>query len=142
MPDGPITGAVVANELLDNLPFRLLEHSDGIWQEVMVTLDTAAGRGRESMLIPSPMSGLIDPRNRRVHGPVLVEELAAVPEIVSGAFDEVVPDAGDGARAPWQPGATTWVTEAIELVERGEVIVFDYADSTASLAAASRSMSG
>lgn len=112
MPDGPLTGAVIANELLDNLPFRLLEHSGGTWQEVMVTLDT----------------GAVDPRA------VLVEELAAVPEIVSAAFDEVVPGAGDGARAPWQPAATKWLTEAIELVERGEVIVFDYADSTASLA--------
>lgn len=114
MPGGPITGAVVANELLDNLPFRLLERRDDRWHEVMVVLDPA---------MPADTPG------------ALYEELAGVPEIVSAAFDEVAPDAADGARAPWQPAATKWVTEAIELVERGEVVVFDYADSTASLAA-------
>jgi SAM-dependent MidA family methyltransferase len=119
LPDGPLTGAVVANELLDNLPFRLLERSDGRWQEVMVTLATG------------PEGAGIDAGPRAV----LVEELAAVPEIVSAAFDEVVPDADDGTRAPWQPAATKWVTDAIELLEQGEVIVFDYADPTASLAA-------
>jgi SAM-dependent MidA family methyltransferase len=119
MPDGPFTGAVIANELLDNLPFRLLERSDGTWQEVLVTLATGLEEAGTDA----------DPRS------VLVEELAEVPEIVSAAFDEVVPGADDGTRAPWQPAATKWVTEAIELLERGEVIVFDYADSTASLAA-------
>jgi SAM-dependent MidA family methyltransferase len=35
MPDGPIDGVVVANELLDNLPFRLAVH-DGAWREAYV----------------------------------------------------------------------------------------------------------
>jgi SAM-dependent MidA family methyltransferase len=37
-PDGPITGVVVANELLDNLPFRLLVF-DGGWREAHVQHD-------------------------------------------------------------------------------------------------------
>ena len=37
LPAGPLTGVVLANELLDNLPFRLLERSDTGWQEVWVT---------------------------------------------------------------------------------------------------------
>jgi SAM-dependent MidA family methyltransferase len=36
MPDEPIDGVVLANELLDNLPFRLAVH-DGVWREAFVT---------------------------------------------------------------------------------------------------------
>lgn len=35
LPDGPLDGVVIANELLDNLPFRLLVH-DGGWREAWV----------------------------------------------------------------------------------------------------------
>jgi SAM-dependent MidA family methyltransferase len=34
-PSGPARGVIVANELLDNLPFRLAVY-DGVWREVMV----------------------------------------------------------------------------------------------------------
>ena len=37
LPDGPIDGVVIANELLDNLPFRLLVF-DGTWREAHVTV--------------------------------------------------------------------------------------------------------
>ena len=36
LPAGPIDGVVIANELLDNLPFRLAVH-DGGWREAYVT---------------------------------------------------------------------------------------------------------
>ncbi len=36
MPDGPITGVILANELLDNLPFRLFVF-DGLWMEAFVS---------------------------------------------------------------------------------------------------------
>jgi SAM-dependent MidA family methyltransferase len=36
MPDGPITGVILANELLDNLPFRLFVF-DGMWMEAFVS---------------------------------------------------------------------------------------------------------
>ena len=36
MPDGPITGEILANELLDNLPFRLFVF-DGLWMEAFVS---------------------------------------------------------------------------------------------------------
>ena len=36
MPDGPITGVILANELLDNLPFRLFVF-DGSWMEAFVS---------------------------------------------------------------------------------------------------------
>jgi len=40
MPDGPITGVILANELLDNLPFRLFVF-DGSWMEAFVSQDSA-----------------------------------------------------------------------------------------------------
>lgn len=39
LPLVPVVGMVVANELLDNLPFRLLERRDREWLEVLVGLD-------------------------------------------------------------------------------------------------------
>src|SRR4051794_2179319 len=46
LPAGPITGVVVANELLDNLPVRLLERSGGSWHEVFVTVAGGADGDR------------------------------------------------------------------------------------------------
>ncbi len=39
MPTEPFVGVVLANELLDNLPFRLLERQGDDWAEVRVTED-------------------------------------------------------------------------------------------------------
>ncbi len=44
LPVGPVTGVVIANELLDNLPFRLAVF-DGIWREAAVAV------GRDSTLV-------------------------------------------------------------------------------------------
>ena len=44
LPDEPFAGVVLANELLDNLPFRLAVH-DGGWREAFVDVD---GGGRPS----------------------------------------------------------------------------------------------
>jgi SAM-dependent MidA family methyltransferase len=38
LPDGPVTGVIVANELLDNLPFRLMVN-DGGWREAFARRD-------------------------------------------------------------------------------------------------------
>jgi SAM-dependent MidA family methyltransferase len=47
MPAGPVDGVVIANELLDNLPFRLAVH-DGGWREAFVTT-ARAGSFAESL---------------------------------------------------------------------------------------------
>lgn len=39
LPLEPVTGMVIGNELLDNLPFRLLERTGDVWSEVLVGLD-------------------------------------------------------------------------------------------------------
>jgi SAM-dependent MidA family methyltransferase len=50
LPDGPLTGVVLANELLDNLPFRLAVW-DGAWREAWVL--ESGGRALE-VLRPFP----------------------------------------------------------------------------------------
>ena len=104
LPAGPLTGVVLANELLDNLPFRLLERSDTGWQEVWVT---------ES-----------------------AEELRAAPQDAAAMAEALVPDATVGMRVPLQLKASVWVRRALGVLDRGQVLVFDYGErTTAELAA-------
>jgi SAM-dependent MidA family methyltransferase len=48
LPVGPFDGVILANELLDNLPFRLLENAADGWSEVRVGHDLA------ELLVPAP----------------------------------------------------------------------------------------
>ena len=50
VPDGPLDGVIVANELLDNLPFRLCVF-DGGWREAFVTV-AADGAFAEVLTAP------------------------------------------------------------------------------------------
>lgn len=102
MPSARFTGVILANELLDNLPFRLFERRAREWLEVRVGLD----------------------------GEVLVP--AAQQE--AGACERFAPDAPDGGRIPLQQQAVTWVRDALRLLDRGRLVVVDYADSTPSMA--------
>jgi NADH dehydrogenase [ubiquinone] 1 alpha subcomplex assembly factor 7 len=104
---------VLANELLDNLPFGLAEWGGDGWREVRVDL-AAAPDGRER----------------------LVER--AVPLDVDRAelLDRLVPDARAGARVPLQDAARSWLRDALTVAgPRGRVVVLDYAATTAELAA-------
>lgn len=51
LPPGPLVGVVIANELLDNLPFRLAVF-DGGWREAMV--EVAADGSLSERLAPAP----------------------------------------------------------------------------------------
>lgn len=95
LPTEPFTGVVLANELLDNLPFRLMVF-DGGWREAYVVQD----RGQ-----------LLE---------VLREPARPVPAVLPGR-------APHGARAPIQDRAAAWVAHALELIERGRLVVIDYA---------------
>jgi SAM-dependent MidA family methyltransferase len=108
LPVGPFVGVVVANELLDNLPFRLLARSgDGgtrKWDEVRV------GAGLEEVLVP------------------------AAPDLAADA-GRLAPDAPEGGRIPVQRAAAAWLRAAAGCLRRGRVVVFDYGDATAAMAA-------
>ncbi len=104
-------GVVMANELLDNLPFDLIERRDGGWHEVRVA---AAGDGSDRLvevLVPAP------------------PEVAATADRLAGA----VPS--DGSRIPLQRAAGDWLRRALATVREGRLIVIDYAASTEVLAA-------
>ena len=106
LPLVPVTGMVIANELLDNLPFRLLERRHGSWSEVLVGAD-----------------------RDRLHE-IVVE--AQDDDIVE--CDRLVPDAPEGARIPLQHDAVAWVGRAHESLVRGRIVLVDYADATPSMA--------
>jgi len=115
-------GVVLANELLDNLPFRLLERSHDGWQEVYVELAepaTVASRVGEGEGTPG-------------HGDVqatagLVREvLHMAPADAAAMAGALVPDAKLGARVPLQLKAAVWARRALGLLSRGRVLIFDY----------------
>ena len=91
-------GVVVANELLDNLPFRLAVF-DGEWREVVVV----RGRGQELM------EGTI---------------------VRSAEWGWLPTRAPHGTRLPIQEEAAAWVTNAVQTLDEGTVIAFDYCTAT------------
>jgi SAM-dependent MidA family methyltransferase len=113
LPAVPLTGVVIANELLDNLPVDLVEYRDGAWQEVLVA--AADDRTLVEMLVRAPAE-LAEEADRLAH--------------LDGS-DGPVPE---GARIPLQRAAGAWLGDALGVVERGKVVVFDYADTTPRLA--------
>ncbi|MDZ7733860.1 MAG: SAM-dependent methyltransferase [Acidimicrobiia bacterium] len=106
LPPALPTGVVLANELLDNLPWRLLELVDGRWWEVRVGART---------------EGLVE------------QAVPADPEHVE-LVHRLVPDPPPGARVPLQLRARAWVDRVRGLLGRGRVVVFDYMSTTPELA--------
>jgi NADH dehydrogenase [ubiquinone] 1 alpha subcomplex assembly factor 7 len=109
LPAVRVTGVVLANELLDNLPVHVVERAEDGWLEVRV--DTDDERFVE-VLLPA--------------APPLAAEADAVAE---GAVVAV------GARLPVPVAARTWLEQVGALLHRGEVVLFDYVDTASSLAA-------
>jgi SAM-dependent MidA family methyltransferase len=107
LPVAPTDGVVLANELLDNLGFRLLERGERAWVEVQVDVDDGA----------------------------LVEVMAPVDGEIASWASARVPDAAVGARIPYQAQAVDWLRRVLARLDRGRLVVFDYADDTPGLAA-------
>ncbi|QXC60193.1 SAM-dependent methyltransferase [Aquihabitans sp. G128] len=109
---GPVV--VLANELLDNLPFGLVELADGGWCEVAVAAsgtEGPAGSGR------------------------LVEVLVPLePRRAAWCWGKAGRDAAVGTRLPVQAAAAGWLDDALELAAGGRVVVIDYAATTRELA--------
>jgi SAM-dependent MidA family methyltransferase len=108
LPRLPGPCVVLANELLDNLPTDLAERTSGGWSEVRVGLAEGA----------------------------LAEALVPLDARRSAELDRLAPEAPVGARAPVQAAAGEWLRAALELAgPGGRVVAFDYASTTADLAA-------
>ncbi|MCY3806799.1 MAG: SAM-dependent methyltransferase [bacterium] len=108
LPDGVLDGLVIANELLDNLPCRLLERTVDGWAEVFVRADSSDA---------------------------FVAELRPLPTEEQMVADELVPEAPVGGRIPLASAAVEWVGRALDTLRAGSLVAIDYTDSTASLAA-------
>lgn len=108
LPAATFTGVVIANELLDNLPFDLLTKTDEGWAEVRVGL--APGSGEDE-----------------ADEPELVQHVVAAADAAIGAGERFAPDATVGATIPWQQNAAEWIRQALGLIERGRLVVIDYA---------------
>ncbi len=92
----PITGVVIANELLDNLPFRLLVF-DGTWRESHVTVAPGDPDRLLEVLVP-----LADPPSWLPTAPP------------------------HGARVPWQQAAAAWVSATTGSLAAGRLLCIDY----------------
>lgn len=101
-------GVVFANELLDNLPFRIVERAEVGWSEVRVGIDDRS----EFVEVVVPALG----------------ELAAESDRVAAGLS--VPP---GARLPVPTATSEWLAAAARLLRRGRLVVIDYSDTVASL---------
>jgi SAM-dependent MidA family methyltransferase len=109
LPALPIRGVLLANELLDNLPVRIVERSDDGWNEVRVGVD-ADESGFVEVVVAAPAA--------------LATEADAV------AAGHAVPE---GARLPVPEALADWLEQAARLVQRGDAILLDYAADLRSL---------
>jgi SAM-dependent MidA family methyltransferase len=107
LPAGPLVGVVLANELLDNLPFSLLERTTEGWSEVRVGEDEG--------------------------GDGLVEVLTPAEAADAQLADRLVPEAPVGARVPLQGRAGDWLRTALRSLHRGRVVCVDYMSTTLEL---------
>ncbi|MYI55823.1 MAG: hypothetical protein F4062_02130, partial [Acidimicrobiia bacterium] len=108
LPDGVPDGLIIANELLDNLPCRLFERTAEGWAEVFVR---AGSPGR------------------------FVEELRPLPTADQDVAAGLAPGAPVGGRIPLAAAAVEWVGRALDTLRGGRLVVIDYTDTSASLAA-------
>jgi len=103
---------VLANELLDNVPFGLAERAGHGWREVRA--DLAAG---------------VDGTER------LVERAVPLDDDRAELLDRLAPNARADARVPLQDAARAWLRDALGVAgPGGRVVVVDYAASTAEMA--------
>jgi SAM-dependent MidA family methyltransferase len=108
LPARTFDGVVLANELLDNLPFDVVERCEDGWREVRVASDD-----RDA----------------------LVEMLVPASDELAGWFEGV--DAPVGVRLPAQRAVEAWLQSCSAMLHRGVVALIDYAGDAGALAARS-----
>jgi SAM-dependent MidA family methyltransferase len=114
MPEGPITGVVLANELLDNMPFRLFVF-DGSWMEAFVT-QTPDGKILEVLHKPSELPTVL-PKTAALGSRVPIQDAAsawvgsALSSIERGRlvlFDYCSATTSEVAALPWREWLRTY----------------------------------
>jgi SAM-dependent MidA family methyltransferase len=109
LPAGPAIGVVVANELADNLPFRIVERTAEGWNEIRVGED---GGSFTEVSLPAD------------------ESLATRADRIADGFD--VPS---GSRIPVPTALPWWLRTAAAMLRRGVIVIVDYAASVEELVA-------
>jgi SAM-dependent MidA family methyltransferase len=107
LPALEVTGVVLANELLDNLPFGIAQRVGDRWEEVLVGLDER-DEGFTEVLVPA--------------SPADADAL----DVLVGAT--AVPE---GQRVPLPRGTDDWLRSCAALLPRGALVVVDYLDTLA-----------
>ena len=117
---------VVANELLDNLAFRVLARTASDWDEVRVGLTEEPVPSGQGDAAASPRS----------ESTRLAEVLVPADDLLVALAERLAPDAEVGSRIPVQDQAAGWLRSALDTAgPGGRAVVFDYAATTADLAA-------
>ena len=114
MPNGPITGVVLANELLDNLPFRLFVF-DGSWMEAFVS-QASSGQFVEVLHTPDLIPSCL-PRTAPLGSRAPIQDAAAswvrdcLSKISNGRlllFDYCSTSTAEIALTPWREWLRTY----------------------------------
>ncbi len=107
LPDEPLH-VILANELLDNLPFDIAQRADDHWDEVRVGLDSADGFRPLAVQLDAGRCALLD---------------------------DLAPVATVGQTVPLQHAAASWVGSARSaLAPGGRIVAIDYGAPLADLA--------
>jgi len=108
LPARSFEGVVLANELLDNLPFGIAQWSGETWEEIRVGLAGGPGADRElaEVVVPAAES-----------------DAAALNALTSGV------DVPPGARMPIERGVEEWLRTCAAAMSRGVVVLIDYMDT-------------
>jgi SAM-dependent MidA family methyltransferase len=112
LPALEVSGVVIANELLDNLPFGVAQWDGAGWQEVRVALGAAdlGASGLEEVLVPAAET-----------------DTHRLDEITDGIPLAV------GARLPIPRGIDEWFAACGRVLRHGELVVIDYVDDARGL---------
>ena len=114
MPDDPITGVVLANELLDNLPFRLFVF-DGSWMEAFVS-QASSGQFVEVLRVPDVVPSCL-PQTAPLGSRAPIQDAAAswvheaLSKISNGRlllFDYCSASTSEIALTPWREWLRTY----------------------------------
>jgi len=112
LPAGPAVGVVIANELADNLPFRIVERTAEGWVEIRVAGTPSTSSSFAEITLPAE-DGLAALASRLVEGH----------------------DIPGGARLPVPTALFEWLRSAAGLLRRGVIVLVDYGAPVAELAA-------